>query len=557
MKRNLLLVLLVLFTAATLYAKQIRLLTIGNSFSEDAVEQYLYELAAASGDVIIIGNLYIGGSTLGQHYNNSVTNAAIYEYRKVVNGVRTVTGSSTLRKGILDEDWDYISFQQASHDSGLYNTYFPSLTHLLNYVKGLATNPHMECILHRTWAYAQNSTHAGFANYGNNQITMFNAIVNTYNQVAQATNIDMIIPAGTAIQNGRTSILGDTFCRDGFHLELTYGRFTAACTWYEKLFEKPVINNTYKPATITPFQALIAKNAAHYAVTTPNAVTSLIDLDDGTPTVDFTKTINISFGGSSAPGWNLLSDYNLNANIAKLQDVDGNYTNVSIKVTDRFGGINPDGPATTNTSMNIPTSVSKDSFFGNTGDWGGFEPTAAVKFSGLPTTNVYSFKIFAGRMNVTDNRETYFRFDGIRQSDTIVYLNASNNSSNIAQVYHMRPSPQGEIEIRMKPGPNNNNGYGFYYISALSIESSPITSIEQHAVETCIAYPNPFVDQIHVLADDNTQKISIYNIYGEEVYSLNRLLGNSYHTIYVGDLLPGTYIVKNGTKYVKLLKHAN
>ncbi len=50
----------------------------------------------------------------------------------------------------------------------------------------------------------------------------------------------MVIPAGTAIQNARTSSQGDTYTRDGYHLEQTYGRFTAACVWFEKLFGKDV-----------------------------------------------------------------------------------------------------------------------------------------------------------------------------------------------------------------------------------------------------------------------------------------------------------------------------
>jgi len=40
----------------------LKVLAIGNSFSEDAVENYLFELAEAVGKKIIIGNLYIGGA---------------------------------------------------------------------------------------------------------------------------------------------------------------------------------------------------------------------------------------------------------------------------------------------------------------------------------------------------------------------------------------------------------------------------------------------------------------------------------------------------------------
>ncbi|NMB06541.1 MAG: DUF4886 domain-containing protein, partial [Bacteroidales bacterium] len=59
MKRMTLLLLLIFFAAGILYPREIRLLTIGNSFSEDAVEHYLHGLVAAEGDTIVIGNMYI------------------------------------------------------------------------------------------------------------------------------------------------------------------------------------------------------------------------------------------------------------------------------------------------------------------------------------------------------------------------------------------------------------------------------------------------------------------------------------------------------------------
>lgn len=38
----------------------LRILAIGNSFSQDAVEQYLWNLFNADGQEVVIGNLYIG-----------------------------------------------------------------------------------------------------------------------------------------------------------------------------------------------------------------------------------------------------------------------------------------------------------------------------------------------------------------------------------------------------------------------------------------------------------------------------------------------------------------
>ena len=58
---------LMLLVSIGLQAKTIKVLAIGNSFSEDAVENYLYELAAAQGDSLVIGNAYIGGCSIDRN----------------------------------------------------------------------------------------------------------------------------------------------------------------------------------------------------------------------------------------------------------------------------------------------------------------------------------------------------------------------------------------------------------------------------------------------------------------------------------------------------------
>lgn len=260
----------------------IKVLAIGNSFSHDAIEYNLYELAEANGDNIIIGNMYIGGASLEQHYFNSSNNSSNYQYRKIINGSgsKVTKPNYSLMEAIRDEKWDYITIQQASHFSGLYDTYLPYLDILIKYIKKHATNPNVTFAFHATWAYAKNASHTGYPAYGNNQMTMYNAIIDATRRATEEVGIDVIIPAGTAIQNGRTSVLGDTFCSDGYHLEHSYGRYTAACTWYEKLFEKSVVGNSYYPNTITAFEARIAQNAAHFAIKSPYEITSLEDFTE-------------------------------------------------------------------------------------------------------------------------------------------------------------------------------------------------------------------------------------------------------------------------------------
>jgi len=253
----------------------IKILAIGNSFSEDGIENYLHELTSAADEKIIIGNLYIGGAPLSLHVKNANEDAKKYNYRKIaIDGKKTITNDVSISQALRDENWDYISFQQASPLSGKYDVIMESLPELVRYVRS-RTHSDAHFVYHQTWAYQHDSNHDGFKNYNRDQQTMYKAIVDASKRVNTSGNFKYIIPAGTAIQNARTSSLGDTFTRDGYHLQLDYGRFTAACTWYEKILGKDVRKNPYKPVKVTNTQAEIAKQAAHKAVKKPYKVSRI------------------------------------------------------------------------------------------------------------------------------------------------------------------------------------------------------------------------------------------------------------------------------------------
>lgn len=251
----------------------LRILAIGNSFSQDSVEQYLWELFDAAGIPVIIGNMYIGGCTLERHFQNTVSGKEDYAYRKVVDGVRTSIPKVPLEHGLADEPWDYVSFQQASGVSGEYETYEPYLQALMAFVRRRvpATAVFM---WHQTWAYSADSEHREFPRYGRDQMQMYQAILGASRKAVSSHSFPILIPSGTAIQNARTSSLGDSLNRDGFHLEKTYGRYTAACTWFEAISGISVIGNNYHPDTITDDIATICQAAAHNACLEPYKVTA-------------------------------------------------------------------------------------------------------------------------------------------------------------------------------------------------------------------------------------------------------------------------------------------
>ena len=276
MKTKLFTLLISVFISFCSYGQEkiIKILAIGNSFSEDALENYLYDLAKADGNKIIIGNLYIGGAPISLHVKNGVENKNAYSYRKVNElGVKTTQKETSIETALKDEKWDYISLQQSSPLSGQYDVIMKDLLSLISYVRQHISKD-AKLVYHQTWAYQKDSSHKGFANYNNDQNIMYNAIAAVSKKIAKQKDFNFVVPAGTAIQNARTSF-GDKLTRDGYHLQLTYGRFTAACTWYEKLFGKDVTKNSFYPSTISEEESKTAKKAAHKAFKKPYKISTL------------------------------------------------------------------------------------------------------------------------------------------------------------------------------------------------------------------------------------------------------------------------------------------
>lgn len=253
----------------------VKILAVGNSFSEDALEHFLYQVVNSEGIEIIVGNLYIAGCSLERHWQNASNNQSDYSYRKIVEGTKRTKEKVSLLEAIQDEDWDFISFQQASHLSGIYSTYERYVTPLLEYVKDNNKNDHTQYVFHQTWAYSGDSGHDGFRYYNNNQERMYENIVKATDRTSDETELKIVVPSGTAIQNARTSFVGDNFCRDGYHLDLAIGRYTASCTWAKALLGLDVLNSSYIPKQLTSSEMLVARLSAHYAVIQPLGVTPL------------------------------------------------------------------------------------------------------------------------------------------------------------------------------------------------------------------------------------------------------------------------------------------
>lgn len=203
-----------------------KILSIGNSFSQDSTA--LLQLLT---DKITARNLYIGGCSLDMHAANIENDAAKYELQE--NGEKMQNALVGVKEALISDKWDYITVQQVSGRSGVYESFYPYLGELLDYVRKYSD---AEIVLHETWSYEIGSGHPDFAVYNSDREQMAQAIKETYEKVSVKENL-RIIRVGEAVQNLRAKPSFDykngglSLTRDGFHLSLSYGRLLAASVW--------------------------------------------------------------------------------------------------------------------------------------------------------------------------------------------------------------------------------------------------------------------------------------------------------------------------------------
>lgn len=280
--------------------KTIRLLTIGNSFADNALT-YLDDLARSTTDVCFeIGRANLGGCSLEKHWNLARYTDRHPDYKTYRIG-KCRDGSeldASLQEVLTGAPWDYVTLQQFSGTSWQRNTFHPYLGQLHALVSRHA--PQAKTFLHQTWAYRSDSPF--YPQNGLTQELMFQRIRETYAHYADALGCG-VLPAGEAIQRfrlspGRTFRWPDTefdyqcaeppslprqenslsvgwywainmsskgvpeLRLDANHLNAA-GCYLVGCVWYECLTELDVRKVTFHPVAITAETAAFLRATAH------------------------------------------------------------------------------------------------------------------------------------------------------------------------------------------------------------------------------------------------------------------------------------------------------
>ena len=242
--------------------KTLKVLFVGNSFSVDT-SRYLYQIADDAGYKLKIGDAWISRLHMSEMYTYLSCNQRRFSYLETQNGTWTdmKSGGSSLWRltdVLKRHKWDVIIVNQFSADTGNMGSFYTNgSVRGENFLSLVTEYIHKRCPgaalgYNMTWAFPQNTTIPEFSSiYGGSQKLMYRMICDTTKVLMDglqlgtdlpvygsrkasvravtkgAELIDFVIPTGTAIQNARTSYMGDTMCRDIKHLDMNYGRYVA------------------------------------------------------------------------------------------------------------------------------------------------------------------------------------------------------------------------------------------------------------------------------------------------------------------------------------------
>ena len=182
----------------------IKLLSIGNSYSEDALAYVPFILENMNVDANIqIGILSKGGASLITHVDNFENQAPNYKYYHYdEGGAWQRLGQQTIQFALDNYDWDIVMLQQFSGSAANWSSYQPSLDTLTSLLGNYLDYP-----VKFGWYMVQSrpGMSVNGPNYPDETIeSNYTSIATNAQRVLDETACEFVVPVGTAIQNART-----------------------------------------------------------------------------------------------------------------------------------------------------------------------------------------------------------------------------------------------------------------------------------------------------------------------------------------------------------------
>ena len=283
----------VIFAVTVLGAAEMKVLTIGNSFTW-SLQEHFPKIARAQGDNLKLVFANHGGCSIQRHWKY-VTEEEADAAKKYY---RIGKKKAKLRDVLASEKWDIISIQQVSSRSHVKGSFYPELDKLVAYVKKHA--PESRIVFQQTWSYRSDSPL--YRRGKMNQKKMDDGIEANYREASKKFGFE-VIPSGIAVKIARAEqketfvpmtpaarkafkegvnpVEKGSFCVgwvwrknkktgktalscDPNHLN-SRGRYLQACVWYGFVFKKSPLEIKYN-GKFSPEDAAFLRQCADKAL---------------------------------------------------------------------------------------------------------------------------------------------------------------------------------------------------------------------------------------------------------------------------------------------------
>jgi len=229
-----------------------KILFIGNSFSEDT-SRYLAEIGLAAGEKeMTVANLYVGGCPIERHHLHLSEDLPAYRYSKNDGGGWQITPDFKISRAVEDEFWDVIAIQHGSKNARYTDPdCYQHLASLVQKVKSFAKKT-PRIVFNMTWVGEKDYRHHELVHFDGDAFQMYRGICRITEDLVQKTpGIDQVTPTGTAVQNARNTPLASRLSRDGYHLSLDLGRYLGGMAFYYALTKKKAVVIPWAPENVT------------------------------------------------------------------------------------------------------------------------------------------------------------------------------------------------------------------------------------------------------------------------------------------------------------------
>ena len=177
--------------------KSLKVLTIGNSFSNSAVGDLSRIVRSDPAYKLLLKRAALGSCSLERHWKEHLKAEKNPAHKVYKNGRKKYS----LKELLQDQKWDIVTLQQVSSQSWRVQTFEPYAENLIALIRKYA--PTAEIVLQQTWSY--NASKEELKVWKLTQKEMYERIRDSYIQLANRYKL-RVIPAGLAVQIHREKL---------------------------------------------------------------------------------------------------------------------------------------------------------------------------------------------------------------------------------------------------------------------------------------------------------------------------------------------------------------